>query len=364
LLNLSDKKPVVHIDVLTPKQVLFFEKIIKMLEDLNVEVLVTSRRYREVDQLLELKKLKTYVVGSHGGKSLEKKLVSSSQRILKLTKLLHKIKPNVSVSHSSPETARVSFGLGIPHLCVNDSPHSEAVARLTVPLSKKLLTPSIIPLKAWLKFGLNKKLIVRYKALDPVVWLRDFQPNPKILSQLGISASETIVVVRPEETYASYLLKQTGGRFVYMKIVERLLEELDKDVVLVVLPRYKEQLDILKRTFNGRIIVPERVIDATSLLFYSSIFVGGGGTMNTEAALLGVPTFSFYPGKPTYIEKFLSKKGLLKRVVNPKSLTRKIVKTLKNLDEVKKVCTLKARKLILNMEDPAKVVVKTISDYL
>ena len=147
MLNLSDKKPVVHIDVLTPKQVLFFEKIIKMLEDLDVEVLVTSRRYREVDQLLELKKLKTYVVGSHGGKSLEKKLVSSSQRILKLTKLLHKIKPNVSVSHSSPETARVSFGLGIPHLCVNDSPHSEAVARLTVPLSKKLLTPSIIPLK-------------------------------------------------------------------------------------------------------------------------------------------------------------------------------------------------------------------------
>lgn len=362
--NLSDKKPIVHVDILTPKQVLFFEKIIKMLEDLDVKVLATSRRYREVDQLLKLKKLKTNVLGSYGGKSLERKLFLSSQRTLLLTKLLYRVKPKVSVSYSSPETARVSFGLGIPHLCVNDSPHSEAVAKLTVPLSAKLLTPYVIPLKAWLKFGLDKKLIIRYKALDPIVWLKDFKPNPKVLSRLGISTDETIVVVRPEETYASYLLKQINGKFVYMKIVRNLLEELGKDVVLIVLPRYNEQLNTLKKAFKTKVLVPEKVVDATSLLSYSSVFVGGGGTMNIEAALLGIPTFSFYPGTSTYIEKFLFRKGLLKKVVNPKDLTRRVAKTLKNLDKVKKVYSLKAKKLVLNMEDPAKVIVKTIFTYL
>ena len=365
MFNKPEKETVVHIDILTPKQVLFFEKIVKTLEDLNIKVLVTSRRYREVEQLLELKRLKSHIVGSYGGKSLEGKLVSSSKRIIELTKLLCKTKPKLSISHSSPEAARASFGLGIPHICVNDSPHSEAVAKLTVPLSERLLTPYVIPLKAWVRFGINKRMVVRYRALDPIVWLKDFKPNPKILGQLGVSADETIVVVRPEETYASYLLKKTGGKPFYLKIIESLLKVLGGNVTLVVLPRYEEQLKTLKRrTFKGRIVVPEKVVDAASLLSYSSVFVGGGGTMNTEAVMLGIPTFSFHPGTPTYVEKFLSRRGLLERVTNPKTLAKKVAKTLREIDRVKRVYALKAKKLVLGMEDPVKVVVKTVSSFL
>ena len=360
----SDEK-IVHVDILTPKQVLFFGKIIEMLKNKDIKVYVTSRRYREVIQLLKLKKIYPSIVGVHGGGNLESKLMASTKRILGLTKILSKIKPKVSVSFSSPETARVSFGLGIPHLCVNDSPHAEHVAKLTIPLSQKLLTPSIIPTHVWLRLGATKEMIVKYRGLDPVVWVKGFKPNKKVLDQLKISTKKPIITVRPEETYAAYLLKNSlYKKPLYIEVVKWLLKKLKKDVVLVVLPRYTEQLKNLRKIFGKEIILAEKVVDGTSLLFYSSVFVGGGGTMNVEAALLGIPTFSFHPSRLIYVENFLIQKGLMEKILNPKTLSEKVAKTLKNLDKIKKIQRLKAENLVLKMENPAEVVVKTILSYL
>jgi len=135
----------VFIDILTPKQGMLFSKLSKHLRENGHSIFLVTRAYREAVQLLSLKGTNALVVGKHGGENLSSKLTASVERTLKLTSIMTELRPDVAVSFSSPETSRVAFGLGIPHVCINDSPHAEAVARLTVPLATILLTPKAIP---------------------------------------------------------------------------------------------------------------------------------------------------------------------------------------------------------------------------
>ena len=352
----------IHVDILTPKQVLFFTPLLKKLAEHDITTLLTTRKYREVNQMMGLNKIHASVIGKHGKGDIAGKLEASLKRTLKLSRFFKDTNPNLSLSFSSPEAARVSYGLGIPHITVNDSPHAEAVAKLTIPLSRKILTPAVIPIQAWQKYGATKKMIVKYNALDPFVWLKEFKPDKKILQIFGLQTDEHLVTVRPEESFASYLLNKTRGKTLIIKIIEKLLTL--KDVKIIVLPRYEEQIKILKNKFDNKIIIAEKAVDGASLLFFSSVFIGGGGTMTSESALIGVPTFSCYPEKSTFVEKYLIQKGLVTRINDPDLLTKSVTQTLKTLDETRPTQMVRAKKLISNMEDPTEVILKTILSFL
>ncbi|MEM2904970.1 MAG: DUF354 domain-containing protein [Candidatus Bathyarchaeia archaeon] len=343
------------IDILTPKQCLFFGKLSERLEAQGHQVLRTTRQYREVEGLLRLKGLEATVVGKHGGASLSEKLRASAERVLALASLFENFKPDAVFSFSSPEAARVAFGLGTPHLCVNDSPHAEAVARLTVPISKRLFTPKVVGRRAWTRFGINADAVVEYNALDPAAWLRGFKPDPAVPERLGLDRALPIVVLRPEEAFAAYLLGKTKPRSIIEALVERLLEA-EPDVQLVVMPRYAEQVEAFKAYRSARLTVAESVLDGTSLLSYSSIFVGAGGTMTAEACLLGVPTLSCYPGEPYLVERFLLRKGLLKRASNVEEALRYVQSVLGDLKLAQTVQRRRAQGLLARMEDPIEVI--------
>ena len=270
------------IDILTPKQCMLFSDIARRLEENGHQVLRTTRKYREVNKLLELKGIDAKVVGRHGRRNLADKLKASAQRTLELTSVLEDFKPDVAVSFSSPEMARVSYGLKVPHVCVNDSPHAEAVARLTVPLSERLLTPKMIPKKVWIKYGISPEKIVQYNALDPWVWLKDFQPDETVLEQLGLDTSRPILTFRTEESFAAYLSSKVQKATSVAPIINHVLKN-NKDVQIVAVPRYEEQIRVLKRFFRDKIVVSDSMVDGPSLLYYTSIFIGGGGTMTAEA---------------------------------------------------------------------------------
>jgi predicted glycosyltransferase len=90
------------------------------------------------------------------------------------------------------------------------------------------------------------------------------------------------------------------------------------------------------------------------------VFVGGGGTMTAESALLGVPTFSCYPGDPYIISKYLIKNKLITLERNPVKLAEKIWFILDNLNTAKKTQTERIQRLVGNFEDPIKVIVTEI----
>jgi len=68
-------------DILTPKQLLFFESMIKRLERKN-KLLCTSKKYREANQLAKIRKLKLSIIGKHGGGDNYEKLQSSAGGLL------------------------------------------------------------------------------------------------------------------------------------------------------------------------------------------------------------------------------------------------------------------------------------------
>ena len=122
-------------DILTPKQILFLGSLADYLKKKGFQLFLTSRNYREAIELAEMKDLDIIRVGRHGGNSLEGKLLYSCYRTTKLAQMINKKEIDLLVSFSSVEAARVAFGLSIPHLCISDSTHAEAVSRLTIPLS-------------------------------------------------------------------------------------------------------------------------------------------------------------------------------------------------------------------------------------
>ncbi len=351
----------VWIDSLTPKHALFFEPVRDVLTSKHTEVLVTTRKYREAVETLRFKRIPFKIVGEHGGGTTYGKLVASAKRVTRLADLINSWRPDVAVSFSSPEAARVAFGLAIPHVGANDSPHAWRVARLTVPLSKYLCYPWIISKKVWIDLGARKDSLVPYRALDPAAWLKDFTPNPQVLEDLGLHKDKPIVFFRTEEAFASYLIgKAKDNAPVVLPMIREVLNR-NPEAQIVISTRYGLQAPILKREFGRRVKVLDRIIDSPSLLARSTAFVGSGGTMTVEAALLGTAAISCFPGKkPLYIS-YLEKKQLVETIFSPRSVASKIAKILRD-PEADKPRMEKGRELLRWMENPVTRIAQKIMD--
>ncbi len=350
----------IWIDILTPKQLLFLHPLAKLLQKRKHHVYLTSRDYREVNQLIKLKHLSIDILGKHGGASRPLKLRSSAQRVIDLTKIVEKKKIDLVVSFSSVEAARVAFGLSIPHLCISDSPHAEAVSRLTVPLSTLLFTPWIIPKKAWTRYGITEGSIVQYKALDPFVWVRKVVPNPNYRRAIGLDKEKPVLTIRPPEEYAAYLL-DSQEKSITAKIIEALIES-KLDLNIVVLPRYQAQLHTYKRLFKKDVTVLDHSVNGANLLAVSDLFLGAGGTMTAEAILLGTPTLSCFPSRPTYIDRYLIRQGILQHTLNPSAAIEMIRRYLQNKETVEHFKK-RSHQLKRLMKDPLPLIVENIESF-
>ena len=337
-------------ELLTPKQVLFFGPVVEELRRQGHDVLTTSRHYREVEQLASLLGFELKYVGSRGGKDVTDQLRASLERMNALLPVVDSFQPNVSVSVASADCARISFGIRCKHVAVSDSPHSVIAGKLSLPLSHHLLTPWIIPYLAWYRFGLQRREITKYKALDPAAWLKRTQVATR--PTLNLTAGKPTILVRLEESYAPYMIgtDETWAD----KLLQRLASDF-KDCNLVALCRYQDQLEKVKKRFGDRFEIPEKVVDGANLIRQSDVFIGMGGTMTTESALIGVPTISAYQGHGLYTERYLSSSGLLLKTHNLDRLSRLIDKCL--IPSYKKHCARKAKKVLDSMEDPVERIV-------
>lgn len=349
----------VWIDTLTPKQGLFFAPIHDLLRDQGHNVLVTTRTYRESEQTLRRLRVPYRVVGKHGGGTPIGKLLASGERIVRLARLIDGWKPDVAVSFSSVEASRVAFGLGIPHVASNDSPHSWMVARLTIPISAYVCSPWIFDKKIWSEFGAPKGRVITYRALDPAAWLKRHRPDPRILSKLGLNSKQPIVVLRTEEAFASYLMgRSSDSKPVVGPVIANLLRK-NKELQILVSTRYGQQAPVLRRLFGRKVIVLDQIIDAASLLSRTDVFIGSGGTMTVEAALLGVPAISCFPGqKPLYI-RYLETKGLVRTIKSPHKIADEVLEILRD-DKRREDQRRKGTRLLEWMEDPTQKILETV----
>jgi hypothetical protein len=345
----------VWMDILTPKQLLFFNPVMEELRSKGFEVLATSRHYREVEELARLKGVQLDFVGARGGgKDLQDQLKASLDRMSSLLPIVNDFRPDVSVSVASADCARISFGTRVKHVAVSDSPHSVIAGKLSLPLSHHLLTPWIIPYIAWYRFGLQRSEITKYHALDPAAWLkRERSVTPSAIKH---ESGRPTILVRLEESYAPYMMGTDESWAV--KVLQRLSDEFE-GCNIIALCRYQDQLEMVKRRFGSVMHVPENVVDGAGLIRQSDVFIGMGGTMTTEAALIGVPTISAYQGSGLYTERYLLSAGLLLKTHNLDALTRLVRKSLTK--KYHDHCRSKARRLLDSMEDPVEKIVNYLA---
>ncbi|MEK0320494.1 MAG: DUF354 domain-containing protein, partial [Nitrosopumilus sp.] len=196
----------IWIDILTPKQLLFSEQIIEKLGKKH-EILCTSREYEEVVKLAKIRDFNLIFVGKHGGGNKKAKLEASIDRMGKLSGKIKVFSPDLTISFCSPEAAKISFGLGIRHVAFCDSPHADAVMRLTLPLIQKLLIPNVIPKNEFSKYGIDKKNIISYKAIDAVVTIKR-KINQEAVLPFRKNKRKNILI-RVEEEEAAYASKSS-----------------------------------------------------------------------------------------------------------------------------------------------------------
>ena len=334
-------------DILTPKQYLFFEYFIQKLRKQH-KIISTSRKYEQVNGIRKFGSINPIIIGKHGGENDVDKLLASLDRSKLLVKKIEKIRPDLLVSFCSPEASRVAYGLGIPHIAFSDSPHAKAVMKLSLPYVAKLLTPWIIPKSDFKEFGIDSKNIIQYRAIDAEIIIRNY----KKIRYKKLSNEKTILI-RPEESEAAYINKKSNTVKIIKKIVEKFPDEKK-----IVLSRYKNQTNELKKIFGTDIFILSKPVDGKELLNNIDCFVGSGGTMTAEAGLLGIPTISMNT-VPNRIEDHLVKSKIIIRRESPNSISREVFQSLNNIRIIKKRKQ-NARKLVTSFEDPYQVLLKTI----
>ena len=346
---------------------MFFKPAVEELQKSGDEVLCTSRKYREAVELAKIRQLDIKIIGSHGGADRYEKLRQSAKRVFELADLIKKFEPDIAITFSSPEAARVAFGLGIRHIGFSDSPHAKAVSRLTVPLMNHLFCPWVIPYSAWAKCGISRNCIIRYKGLDPVAWIRrnsliskdDLSKPRSSSSSYSMRSSctdlnnlhswkEKTILVRPEESQASYITeKKIRSR---IDMIDKLIDRFSNSINIIILCRYEDQVDEVTEKYEGKVHVLRAVTDAYPLIIGADLFIGAGGTMTAEASLLGKPTISIAPIR-FYVEKYLVSSGLVKRAAD----SREVAKLAERMINDKKYIysqQLRAKRILDKMEDP------------
>ena len=293
----------IWLDALTPKQARLCCFLYEGLKEEGHEVFVTARRHAETLGVLELELTPHKAIGSHGGPSKLGKLVSYAKRAGELASFIHGKNPNVLISLSSPSAVRVAFGLGIPCISLNDTPHAVHVGRLALPLSTKIISPKAIPIHELLRLGAEEHSIVQYEGVDEVMWVVNHQPNPSIVERLDLREDKPLVILRPPEWQAAYYEGQPGPS--YVDLLEALLGEGSE---VIMFPRYEDQAALAERF--KEIVIPERAIDTLNLYPRASLVISGGGTMAREGALMGTPSISFFaPDYPLYVNDYLEERG-------------------------------------------------------
>jgi predicted glycosyltransferase len=154
--------------------------------------------------------------------------------------------------------------------------------------------------------------VKRYDGTKEDVYLADFAPDPtfpEALRRLGVASEDVLVVARPPAREALY------HRF-ENELFDELLSDLSsrQDVKIILLPRSDiQRADYETRKF-GNLILPRAALEGANLIAAADLVVSAGGTMNREAAALGVPAISVYAGKWAAIDEELVREGRLQRI--------------------------------------------------
>jgi predicted glycosyltransferase len=314
----ADKK-IVWIDIDNSPHVPFFLPIVEELQNRGIELVLTARAAYQVCDLIKLFSMPCKVIGRHYGKNKLLKVVGNCLRTAQLLPLAITRRPDLAISHGSRAQVLVCKSLGIPTLVMHDYEHSTKTGFIE---PNWILMPDVIPNNSMSK---KTERVLKYHGLKEDVYVPQFRPDPSILDRLGLSDRELIVTLRPPATEAHYHNPESDVLF--SETVRFLAKH--SGVRIVVLPRSVGQNEQIRKDWaelisTGRVVIPTEAVNGLNLIWFSDLVISGGGTMNREAAALGVPVYSIFRGKLGAVDKYLADCGRLVLIENVQEIASKI----------------------------------------
>jgi predicted glycosyltransferase len=299
----------IWIDLANSPHVPFFRALTNEFIRRNHEVVVTARDFAETVELAQAAGFAPEVIGGHGGGKLSGKAGNLAQRALALARWARGRDLDLALSHNSYSQILAARVLSLRAVTLMDYEHQPA-NHLAFRMASRVIVPRAFPEAALSRFGASPAKVRRYNGIKEDVYLADFQIDPefeKQLNRLGVSTNDVLVTIRPPASEALY------HRF-ENELFDQLLERLTAtpSVKIVLLPRNDSQRQAYSS--NSKLIVPGSPMDGGNLIAHSDLVVSAGGTMNREAAALGIPAASIYLGQWAAVDEELVREGRLRRI--------------------------------------------------
>jgi predicted glycosyltransferase len=300
----------VWIDVTNSPHVVIFRPLIDRLRARGHEVTVTSREFAQTIGLLARFGIPHTPVGAHGGGSRRGKARAMAGRSRALIAFARLERFDLAVAHGSTDQPLAARLAGTPQVSMFDYEYAAAMHHWNGRLAARVLVPAAIPEEVLARYGMRPPKLVRYPGLKEEYYLADHRMDEGVLDELGLDPARVIAVLRPPPEVTLY--HRGASTDLFAATLARLLA--DPAVQTVVLPRTDEQRAQLA---GGPAIVPERPVDGPSLVAAADLVVSAGGTMNREAAALGVPAWTPFAARLGAVDRRLIEEGRLRRLERP-----------------------------------------------
>ena len=305
------------IDLANSPHVPFFRALAKRFIAAGHEIEVTAREFAETIPLARAAGFAPQVVGEHAGRAVSAKAGGLVSRAWALSAWARKRRRqfDLAISHNSYSQIVAARVLGLRSVTLMDYEHQPA-NHLAFRFASRIIVPASFPEQQLRRFGAHAGKVRRYHGTKEDVYLADFQPDPSFgaqLSELGVKPDNVLVLVRPPAHDALYHRFQNT---LFDEALTMLLA--NENVQVILLPRndaQRAQYAALKG-----LVIPTAPLDGANLIAASDLVISAGGTINREAAALGVPAASIYAGKWAAVDEGLVSEGRLQRITNADNL--------------------------------------------
>jgi uncharacterized protein len=298
----------VWVDLTNSPHVLVMRPLIEAMQVDGHDVEVTARDFAQTLELCERFGIAHTAIGRHRGERLASKGVGLVRRSGALARWAAGRGFDVAIGHGSNDVSVAAWLLRIPAATAFDYEFAAAQHQVNCRLCRVVMVPDAIPPERLARYGATDGKLRRYPGLKEEYYLADFEPSEAVLGELGLDRSRPLVVVRTPPDVSLYHRFQNP---LFREVLERLA---GGDAQTVLLPRTPEQRDELRRV--APFVVPERVVDAQSLVAFADLVISAGGTMNREAVALGTPVYTTFEGRLGAVDERLLAEGRLRRLTD------------------------------------------------
>ena len=298
-----------------------FHDLIRELEKDGHEVVITSRPLANTVQLLDQRGLKHTVIGEHYGKNFYKKIFGYPIRVMHLRSFLKDKKIDLAISQSSFHSPLTAWLLGVPSIYTNDNEHAMGNKPSFI-FASRILIPENLAIDKVAKWGVSAKKVLQYPGVKEGIYL--WSKGEQIQKERKNTTDKTIrIYIRPEPQTAQYYKGKQN-------FLDDTIIELKDKYSITVLPRDKNQSEHYSQLKFTGVHVPEKPIGFDEIAAKCTVFIGAGGSMTRELAILGIPTISVYQDDLLDVDGYLLQQGLM--LHEPSLTSDKLEKFINSLE--------------------------------